>query len=358
MEVRNPLSVARRSLALALLAATLSACGSGEQATDSNAGHDGAAASPPAAGESPPAGPAPVDAAHDEARVATGDAGFSIDAVPVSSQRLGEFPFIVLPDGYEAINAQTMKVTRVPFWTGDRLEPVEGKAYMATVQERQGNTYSELEFERNIAHVIKEAGGVLVTDSAIPSDVLESVPRDVRVGLVDGWGDVYNNPVQTYVIRTSDRTIWVHVCSDSAGAGLIVLEAEAFVPTASLLPADTLKREIDAHGRVAMQVNFAVDKAEILPASMPQVEQVSDLLASEPDLRLSIDGHTDASGDAAHNQTLSEARAKAVLAALVARGIEADRLQARGLGQGEPVAGNDTEEGRAKNRRVELVKLQ
>ncbi len=357
MEVRNPLPVARRSLFLALLATTLVACGPGEQAAESRSDDAGVVAESPDAGASPATGSQGAEAGADQGGAAPDDAAFEIDSVPVSSQRLGAFPFIVLPDGYEAINAQTLKVTRVPFWTGDRLEPVEGKAYMATVQEQQGSTYSELEFERNIAHVVEEAGGVLVTDSAIPPDVLEGVPRDVRVGLVDGWGDVYNNPVQTYVIRTAERTIWVHVCSDSAGAGLIVLEAEAFVPTASLLPADTLKREIDAHGRVAMEVNFAVDKADILPASMPQVEQVSDLLASEPELRLSIDGHTDATGDAAHNQALSEARAKAVVAALVARGIDAARLQARGLGQGEPVADNDTEQGRAKNRRVELVKL-
>ena len=350
MDVRYPMILTQRLMVLSLLAA-LAACGGNEPAADSMQ-----APAPDTAIIDEPGVPG-VGAQSPDADASVNDRGFDLASLPVSKRVLGEFPFIVLPEGYEAINKQTLNIARVPFWTGDRLEQVEGKAFMATIQESQGFTYSELEFERNIEHVIKEAGGVLVTDSAIPADVLETVARDVRVGLVDGWGDVYNNPVQTYVVRTEDRTVWVHVCSDSAGAGLIVLDAQPFVPTASLLPAEALKREIDANGKVAMQVNFATDKADILPESMPQIDQVANLLAGEPDLKLSINGHTDATGDAAHNQRLSEARAKSVVAALIAHGIDASRLQAKGLGPDEPVADNATEGGRAKNRRVELVKL-
>ena len=81
------------------------------------------------------------------------------------------------------------------------------------------------------------------------------------------------------------------------------------------------------------------------------------LLREDPALRLSIDGHTDASGDAAHNLRLSEARARSVVAALTGQGIDAARLEAKGHGQSRPVADNATDDGRAKNRRVELVRL-
>ncbi|WP_244244043.1 OmpA family protein [Marilutibacter alkalisoli] len=330
----------------------LVACGRSEQAVATQDGE------PVQAGESAPAetavspaaapGPAPEPAKP---------VGFDLASVPVSDRALGAFPFIALPEGYEAIDEQTLNIARVPFWTGDRLENVEGKVYMATIQEQQGWTYSHLELERNIQHVVEQAGGMLVTDSNIAPDVLESVSRDVRVSLVGGWGDVYNYPVRTYVIRNTDKTVWLHLCADSAGAGLIIVEAKAFEPTASLLPADALKREIDAHGKVAMQIHFAVDKADIMPDSMPQIEQVTSLLNNDPVLKLSINGHTDNTGDAAHNQVLSEARAKSVVAALIARGIDESRLQAKGQGQSEPVADNATEAGRAKNRRVELVRI-
>ena len=80
------------------------------------------------------------------------------------------------------------------------------------------------------------------------------------------------------------------------------------------------------------------------------------MLQSAPELRLEIGGHTDNVGTPDANQKLSEARAKSVVAALVAQGVSADRVSAKGYGQSSPVADNRTEEGRAKNRRVELVK--
>ncbi|QDH71938.1 OmpA family protein [Lysobacter alkalisoli] len=286
------------------------------------------------------------------------DAGFDLGKAPVSTVALGEFPFVSLPEGYEPINKpRTLSIARVPFWTGDRLEQVEGKTYVVTIQAQKGVTYSAFELMRNIEHVIEQAGGVKVTDSRIPSEVLKSVGSDVSVGLIDGWGDVYNNPVQTYVIRTADKTVWVHLCSNSMDAGLLIVEAQAFEPTASLLPADALKQQLDIDGKVALQIHFAVDKADILPESQPQVDQVLKLLQQHPSLKLSVDGHTDNTGNADRNQALSEARAQAVAAALTAQGIEAKRLQAQGFGQSQPVADNSTQDGKAANRRVELVRL-
>ena len=80
------------------------------------------------------------------------------------------------------------------------------------------------------------------------------------------------------------------------------------------------------------------------------------MLKSKPTLEVSVEGHTDNVGYAASNKKLLEARAKSVTAAIVASGVAAARLSAAGFGQDEPVADNRTEQGRAKNRRVELVK--
>jgi outer membrane protein OmpA-like peptidoglycan-associated protein len=136
----------------------------------------------------------------------------------------------------------------------------------------------------------------------------------------------------------------------------VVSERTGFVQTATLLPAAALKQKLDSDGRVAIQVNFATDKADILPSSEPQLAQVLDLLRADPALKLAVEGHTDATGDAAHNRSLSQARARAVVAALAGKGIDAGRLQPEGFGADKPVAANAGEEGRARNRRVELVK--
>ena len=76
-----------------------------------------------------------------------------------------------------------------------------------------------------------------------------------------------------------------------------------------------------------------------------------------PGLKISIEGHTDSTGTAVRNKTLSQQRAESVVSALVKAGIDAKRLSAKGWGQDNPIADNKTEEGRAKNRRVEIVKM-
>jgi outer membrane protein OmpA-like peptidoglycan-associated protein len=104
-------------------------------------------------------------------------------------------------------------------------------------------------------------------------------------------------------------------------------------------------------------ITFDVGKSTIKPESMGEINRIAKLMEENPDLRFSVEGHTDSTGNAASNQKLSDARSKAVVDKLVELGIDADRLESAGKGQTAPIADNDTDEGRAKNRRVEFVKL-
>ncbi|WP_262709868.1 OmpA family protein [Hymenobacter metallicola] len=103
-------------------------------------------------------------------------------------------------------------------------------------------------------------------------------------------------------------------------------------------------------------MNFDTDKARIKPESEATVAEVVKLLQN-PGLRLSVEGHTDNTGAAAHNRQLSEQRAQAVVANLTRHNIAGSRLRAAGFGPDKPLADNTTEAGKAQNRRVELVKL-
>jgi outer membrane protein OmpA-like peptidoglycan-associated protein len=85
--------------------------------------------------------------------------------------------------------------------------------------------------------------------------------------------------------------------------------------------------------------------------------EIVKLMQQNPSLKLRVEGHTDNQGNAAANQALSEKRAQAVVAWLTGKGISASRLVAKGFGAGKPMADNNTEDGRAKNRRVELAKM-
>jgi OOP family OmpA-OmpF porin len=117
--------------------------------------------------------------------------------------------------------------------------------------------------------------------------------------------------------------------------------------------------EISAKGRVATQgIQFDSGSDQIKPESAPTLKEIGAMLTAHPELKLSVEGHTDNVGVAAANLTLSEARAAAVTAALVKDyGIEAIRLTAKGLGSSKPASLNTTAEGRQNNRRVELVKI-
>lgn len=108
---------------------------------------------------------------------------------------------------------------------------------------------------------------------------------------------------------------------------------------------------------ISYGITFDVAKSIIKPESAGELNRIVQLMQDNPSLRFSVEGHTDATGSAPVNQKLSEARAEAVVARLVEMGIDRSRLSARGFGQNTPIADNSTDEGRAKNRRVEFVKL-
>ena len=108
---------------------------------------------------------------------------------------------------------------------------------------------------------------------------------------------------------------------------------------------------------ISYGITFDTGKSVIKPESAGELNRIVQLLKENPSLRFSVEGHTDATGSASSNQKLSEDRARAVVDRLVEMGIDPGRLTGKGLGQNNPVADNSSAEGRAKNRRVEFVKL-
>ncbi len=114
----------------------------------------------------------------------------------------------------------------------------------------------------------------------------------------------------------------------------------------------TTDAKIIMHG-----ILFDVDKATLQPESMGSLNQIFSLLKKDPSLKFEIDGHTDNSGNAAHNLALSQQRADAVKAQLTSMGLDASRLTTKGFGDTKPISDNNTSEGKANNRRVEFVKM-
>ena len=105
-------------------------------------------------------------------------------------------------------------------------------------------------------------------------------------------------------------------------------------------------------------VLFRLNESDLMPGAMRTIDQLAQFLKNHPEYNASAEGHTDSTGSASYNQQLSERRARSVIMALQARGIEAERLTAKGLGENYPVASNDIAAGRQQNRRVEIVLVQ
>jgi OOP family OmpA-OmpF porin len=196
---------------------------------------------------------------------------------------------------------------------------------------------SPLQVMRNYQNAIKQIGGEVV---------YERLP-------VEGDGGE-----TTLKVHTGGKDVWVKVVPDIYGAPtqdylMVITEVAAM---SQAVTANQLRDELDKNGFITLHVNFDTGKADLKADDLATVQQIAIMLKATPSLKLSVEGHTDNVGGAASNKTLSEARAKSVMNAIVQAGVAAERLSAAGFGQERPVADNRSEEGRAKNRRVELVK--
>lgn len=147
------------------------------------------------------------------------------------------------------------------------------------------------------------------------------------------------------------------VLRDRAGVLVEIVEAAGMETKMVMLKAEAITGDIAAQGRAVFYgIGFDFDKADIKPESEPQLAEMAKALKADPKLKVLIVGHTDNQGKLDYNTSLSQRRAEAVVKALSAKhGIDAKRMTARGLASLAPVTTNRTEEGRAKNRRVEMV---
>jgi OmpA-OmpF porin, OOP family len=221
------------------------------------------------------------------------------------------------------------------FVVKDDAEPVrvEGKLIEITYYIKDGaKVPSQLEIIRNHRNAFQKAGAKLV------------------------WAD---NDVRMTLRIDKPSTMWIEVNTANGGELYSIITVQPSEMTQKLeVTADELAKQLAATGSVALHnILFDTGKATIKPESADAIATVAELLKADATLKLEIQGHTDNVGAAAANLKLSQDRAAAVRQALVSQhGVAAARLTSVGLGDTKPIADNKTEEGRAQNRRVELVK--
>jgi OmpA-OmpF porin, OOP family len=323
------------------------------------------AAPAPAQTAAPPAATEPAPApAETPATAPAPAADFDPGTVPESTATLPPPPFFKTPEGLESTLDEKEKVVnfdRQHFMAGKKIVPIEGKIYRERFNIGSGTrTYTDIEFRRNYENAILALGGKKINESQYVYEIMD--PAGGRHALEKtNYAAAFSPdyPHDIYLIRQGGKEWWIDISTGSIPLHgyVVVLEREVMKQSVGLLDASAMKKAIDTDGRVALQINFDLDKATLRPDAQPTIEEINKLLGADPALKLLIEGHTDNTGTPARNQELSTARARTVLGALVGLGLDPARLQSKGFGQDKPVADNGSEDGRAKNRRVELVKL-
>jgi outer membrane protein OmpA-like peptidoglycan-associated protein len=262
--------------------------------------------------------------------------GFSLMAVEARAQTndadgCKDSPLITRLPGSEIHSCENKEFDQVDVAVGKNqdgepvMKTIEGEFHSWDYGTREGVT--EIQVFRNFQTALKTAGF---------SIDYEDSPRTITAHKSSTWYKLENSGSYYYQTIVTTKAMAQEVTAD----------------------ASSLAKEIEKSGHVAIYgIHFDTAQATIRPDSQGTLTQIAKLLTDTPDLKLRIEGYTDNVGQAAANQALSERRAQAVVTWLTSHGVAAARLAAKGLGAANPVADNSSEDGRAKNRRVELVKM-
>ncbi|MBS3771420.1 MAG: OmpA family protein [Bacteroidales bacterium] len=235
---------------------------------------------------------------------------------------------------------------------------------------------SVLQVQRNYQMALKEAGFEIVYECFSDKD---EIPYSIFDGML---GDHYSGDHSKNVFVGKDKSYFLarlpqedgnmyvsahtllsgYADEDNQPVTLLQILEEKPMETGKVkvnIDAQAMANDIDEKGSVRIYgINFDTDKATIKEDSESVLAEIASLLEEDPELNLGVVGHTDATGSEEHNMDLSKRRAEAVVEYLTSEhSISADRLTPRGLGPWAPVASNEDEDGRARNRRVELVKM-
>jgi len=215
-------------------------------------------------------------------------------------------------------------------------QQVEGRLIkIQYIQKNNATPTSTLQVVRNYQNATRAAGGQVMGETS---------------GDSGSWRNT------TLRLAKGDKELWIFIEARADHHDLTIIEKQGMQQEVAI-SADALGRGLSASGSVAIYgINFDTGKSDVKPESDATLAEIAKLLKQAPALRVFIVGHTDMVGDPAANVRLSQARAQSVVNSLVTKyGIVGSRLTPFGGGPYAPIASNRTEDGRAKNRRVELV---
>lgn len=240
---------------------------------------------------------------------------------------------------------------------GEKSQHLEGKITLILYQNPEGR--SVLEIYRNYEGALRNAGFQVLFSCANVAQCGSGEFNGFAGRLSQWWNE--GDPIGYLSAKLSrpqgDVFVSLHVQPGQYGTWLNVIETKPMEAGLVTINAASLADDISRSGHVSVYgIYFDTAKADVKPESDATIKEIAKLLQQNASLKLHVVGHTDNTGDLASNMDLSKRRADAVAKVLTGKyNVAAARLHADGVGPLSPLASNKTEEGRAKNRRVELV---
>ncbi len=275
---------------------------------------------------------------------------------------IGDFPFVTAPkelimynekDGLtEVFNYETMEN-----FTGSNIVTTEGKLGILYFSEE----FNQKLFDKSFYDYFDKIGAKQLYKGDFPEDEKqrEQLAKNMWNGKISTYGlqRQSNTPFAVYAFKNNNKKYILNIQSNSAQGNVFIMELKDFEQTIKKYSAEQMKTDIDKTGKAILNINFDTDKATLKANGQKIVDEIYALLNTNPNLKISIEGHTDNVGSVARNKQLSTDRANTVMYALAGKGIDIKRLKAAGFGSEKPIKANDTDENKEQNRRVELVKF-
>ncbi len=261
---------------------------------------------------------------------------FDINKIPVSNKEIGTFPYLSSPEGYEYKYQKSKNYEEKYFCFNDSLvTKIRGKYFFSTIWKKANNrTEYEKSFVLNsYENAIKDLGGVQVYEGLYNEKAEALISKENPTYFEDLKNDLSRKNKQ-FVLKTPNGIIWfeLNIHDRDNEIFFTVIQEEGFKQTISMLKAAEIKAQIEKTGKAVLYINFDTDKSSIKSDGLTAIKEIATMLENDKKLNLSIEGHTDNTGNLNHNKSLSIDRANEVLKTLLEMKIETSRLKATGYG--------------------------
>lgn len=276
-----------------------------------------------------------------------------LEDIPIATGDIGEFPFYIMPpDGYQYGDSfEEMNFDEIyHFYSDSSTLTIGGKFYETGILKTKQNheeDYNDSLLPAYFDQQIKNSGGV-----------------ETRLKQKYSQTQRYHQPevdsVKRYILRTVKGNIWIDLIYLHTPRQInysVIFEGKIAEPV-YIIKAERLKYALEKYGKVILYINFANGKTSLQPDGIQAVDEIARLMTRlDKDLKLSIEGHTDDAGSAEYCRRLSNERVSTIIQQLERGEVQSYRLKKAVYGSERFVADNSTNENRAKNRRIELVKI-